>query len=88
MTNVTIFTLDRAAEQISNNLHEILKGNEGGFSAIGMKHYQEMGLYMEEIDSLYLAVDLNGNVDLDEVARRSQYLQDLLTTIGTEQETV
>ena len=88
MTNVTIFTLDRAAEQISNNLHEILKGNEGGFSAIGMKYYQQMGGYMEELDSLYLSVDLNSKVDPDEVARRSQYLQDLLMTIGTEQETV
>ena len=87
MTNVTIFTLDRAAEQISNNLHEILEGSERGFSAVGMKYYQQMGLYMEELDSLYLSVDLNGNVDLNEVARRSQYIRDLLMTISDEQET-
>ena len=87
MTNVSIFTLDRAAEQISNNLHAILDENDNGFSAIGMKYYQQMGFYMEELDSLYLSVNKYGKVDPDEIARRSQYLQDLLMTIGTKQET-
>ena len=82
MAKVTRSMLDSAFNTLSKQISEVLTEADNGFTASGLRTYQRLGSYMDEITSLYLAVDSNGNVEKDEFDRRSLAVQNIITTAG------